>query len=90
MFLCFLFCFIWLRFFWGAFFLFCCWIVFGVVLVLNGFFVFFEGSRATSLGPKPSSFFSLLSFLSSNRRSLFVPLKKGISVYFSVSPFVSL
>ena len=29
--------------------------------------------RATSLGPKPSLFFSLLSFLCLNRKALFLP-----------------
>ena len=46
--------------------------------------------RATSLGPKPSlSFFFLPCLVLMGKTCLF-PLRKGIFVYFSVSPFVFL
>ena len=54
--------------------------------------------RATSLGPKPSFYFFVFLFVFCfcfpyfvlKRKTLFLPLRKAIFVYFSVFPFVSL
>ena len=48
-----------------------------------------KGPPHLALNP-PYFFFVFVPFFAFNPKSLFLPLKKGILVYFSVSPFVSL